>query len=128
MSSGVFTVERHERRKWTCLNCRSLIHALVAACGIGRENSTNGLLAQMCVPLARCADQLRCPAKEVFFGRDRLDLPPSPPAQWVDAGVAPLQPSNARIGQIQNRKRPDHHSPGNESHLKAADPGLDQAF
>ena len=64
---GVFTVERHIRGKWTCVQCQSLIQAPVPAQIIDKGIPTAGLLAQVLV--AKYADHLPLYRQEGIFAR-----------------------------------------------------------
>lgn len=87
---GVFTVERHIRGKWVCVQCETLTQAPVPAHVIDKGIPTTGLLAQ--VLIAKYLDHVPLYRQEAIFGRAGLAIPRSTLAQWVgQCGVA-LQP------------------------------------
>ena len=87
---GVFTVERHIRGKWTCVQCQTLIQAPVPAQIIDKGIPTAGLLAQVLV--AKYADHLPLYRQEGIFARAGMALPRSTLAQWVGVCGVQLQP------------------------------------
>jgi transposase len=87
---GVFTVERHVRGKWACVNCETLTQAPVPAQVIDKGIPTAGLLAH--VLIAKYADHLPLYRQESIFGRAGLAIPRSTMAAWVGACGVQLQP------------------------------------
>jgi transposase len=87
---GVFTVERHIRGKWACIQCETIIQAPVAAHVIDKGIPTTGLLAQVLV--AKYADHQPLYRQEGIFGRAGLAIPRSTLAQWVGTCGVRLQP------------------------------------
>ena len=78
---GLFTVERHIRGKWTCIENQTLIQAPVPAQIIDKGIPTAGLLAQVLV--AKYADHLPLHRQEGIFARAGLELPRSTLSAWV---------------------------------------------
>ena len=87
---GLFTVERHIRGKWTCIECQTLIQAPVPAQIIDKGIPTAGLLAQVLV--AKYADHLPPYRQEGIFARAGLELPRSTLGAWVGMCGVQLQP------------------------------------
>ena len=87
---GLFTVERHIRGKWACLDCKTLIQAPVPPQIIDKGIATAGLLAQVLV--AKFADHLPLYRQENIFARAGMELPRSTLAQWVGICGVRLQP------------------------------------
>jgi transposase len=92
---GVFTVERHVRGKWVCVQCEKLTQAPVPAHVIDKGLPTTGLLAQVLV--AKYSDHLPLYRQEAIFGRAGLALSRSTLAQWVGACGVQLQPLVAAL-------------------------------
>ena len=87
---GTFTVERHIRGKWACIQCETLVQAPVPAHVIDKGIPTTGLLAQ--VLIAKYLDHLPLYRQEAIFGRAGLPIPQSTLAQWVGQMGVVLQP------------------------------------
>jgi transposase len=87
---GVFTVERHVRGKWVCVECETLVQAPVAAHIIDKGIPTTGLLAQVLV--AKHADHLPLYRQEAIFARAGFAIPRSTLGQWVGTCGVQLQP------------------------------------
>ena len=87
---GVFTVERHVRGKWVCVQCETLVQAPVAPHIIDKGIPTTGLLAQVLV--AKYLDHLPLYRQEHIFERAGLAIARSTLAQWVGECGAQLQP------------------------------------
>ena len=87
---GVFTVERHIRGKWACVQCETITQAPACAHVIDKGIPTSGLLAQVLV--AKYADHLPLYRQEAIFGRAGLAIPRSTLAQWVGSCGVQLQP------------------------------------
>lgn len=87
---GLFTVERHIRGKWTCIECQTLIQAPVPAQIIDKGIPTAGLLAQVLV--AKYADHLPLYRQEGIFARAGLGVPRSTLGAWVGQCGVQLQP------------------------------------
>jgi len=87
---GLFTVERHIRGKWTCIECQTLIQAPVPAQIIDKGIPTAGLLAQVLV--AKYADHLPLYRQEGIFARAGMELPRSTLGAWVGMCGVQLQP------------------------------------
>ena len=87
---GLFTVERHIRGKWTCIECQTLIQAPVPAQIIDKGIPTAGLLALVLV--AKYADHLPLYRQEGIFARAGLALPRSTLGAWVGMCGVQLQP------------------------------------
>ena len=66
---GMFTVERHIRGKWACVQCETITQAPVKAHVIDKGIPTAGLLAQVLV--AKYADHLPLYRQETIFARRR---------------------------------------------------------
>jgi len=86
---GLFTVERHIRGKWTCIECQTLIQAPVPAQIIDKGIPTAGLLAQVLV--AKYADHLPLYRQEGIFARAGLGVPRSTLGAWVGQCGVQLQ-------------------------------------
>ena len=87
---GVFSVERHVRGKWVCVQCETLVQAPVAPHIIDKGIPTTGLLAQVLV--AKYLDHLPLYRQEQIFERAGLAIARSTLAQWVGECGAQLQP------------------------------------
>lgn len=87
---GVFTVERHIRGKWTCVQCQSLVQEPVPAHIIDKGLPTAGLLGQVLV--AKYADHLPLYRQETIFARAGMALSRSTLADWVGTCGVQLQP------------------------------------
>ena len=87
---GVFSVERHVRGKWVCVQCETLVQAPVAPHIIDKGIPTTGLLAQVLV--AKYLDHLPLYRQEHIFERAGLAIARSTLAQWVGECGAQLQP------------------------------------
>ena len=87
---GLFTVERHIRGKWACVQCQSLIQAPVPAQIIDKGIATAGLLAQVLV--AKYADHLPLYRQEGIFARAGLGIRRSTLGAWVGLCGVQLQP------------------------------------
>ena len=87
---GLFTVERHIRGKWTCIECQTLIQAPVPAQIIDKGIPTAGLLAQVLV--AKYADHLPLYRQEGIFARAGMAIPRSTLGAWVGVCGVHLQP------------------------------------
>jgi transposase len=87
---GVFTVERHVRGKWVCVQCETLVQAPVAPHIIDKGIPTTGLLAQVLV--AKYLDHLPLYRQEAIFERAGLAIVRSTLAQWVGECGVQLQP------------------------------------
>ena len=87
---GVFTVERHIRGKWACVQCETITQAPACAHVIDKGIPTTGLLAQVLV--AKYADHLPLYRQESIFARSGLAIPRSTLAQWVGTCGVRLQP------------------------------------
>ena len=87
---GVFTVERHVRGKWACVQCETITQVPVNAHVIDKGIPTTGLLAQVLV--AKYADHLPLYRQETIFARAGLAIPRSTLAQWVGTCGVQLQP------------------------------------
>ena len=86
---GLFTVERHIRGKWTCIECQTLIQAPVPAQIIDKGIPTAGLLAQVLV--AKYADHLPLHRQEGIFARAGMAIPRSTLGAWVGLCGVQLQ-------------------------------------
>ena len=78
---GLFTVERHIRGKWACVQCQTLIQAAVPAQIIDKGIPTSGLLAQVLV--AKYSDHLPLYRQESIFARSGFAIPRSTLGAWV---------------------------------------------
>ena len=87
---GVFTVERHIRGKWACLQCQTLTQAPIPAQVIDKGIPTAGLLAQVLV--AKYADHLPLYRQEGIFARAGMALPRATLGAWVGVCGVQLQP------------------------------------
>jgi transposase len=87
---GVFSVERHIRGKWACVQCETLTQAPVDAHVIDKGIPATGLLAQVLV--AKFADHLPLYRQESIFGRAGLAIPRSTLGAWVGSCGVQLQP------------------------------------
>jgi len=87
---GVFSVERHVRGKWTCMNCQTITQAPVPAHVIDKGIPTTGLLAQVLV--AKYLDHQPLYRQEGIFGRAGVAIARSTLAQWVGMCGVQLQP------------------------------------
>ena len=87
---GLFTVERHIRGKWACLQCQTLIQAPVPAQIIDKGIPTAGLLAQVLV--AKYSDHLPLYRQEGIFARAGMAIPRSTLGAWVGQCGVQLQP------------------------------------
>lgn len=87
---GVFTVERHIRGKWACVQCHSLVQEPVPAHVIDKGLPTAGMLAQVLV--AKYADHLPLYRQETIFARAGMVLSRSTLADWVGTCGVQLQP------------------------------------
>lgn len=87
---GVFTVERHIRGKWACVQCETITQTPVQAHVIDKGIPTTGLLAQVLV--AKYADHLPLYRQEGIYARAGLAIPRSTLAQWVGTCGVRLQP------------------------------------
>ncbi len=87
---GVFSVERHVRGKWACVQCETIVQAPVPAHVIDKGIPTAGLLAQVLV--AKYADHLPLNRQETIFARAGLAIPRSTLAHWVGSCGVQLQP------------------------------------
>ncbi|MEY3201720.1 MAG: hypothetical protein RIR70_1270 [Pseudomonadota bacterium] len=87
---GVFTVERHIRGKWACVQCQTLTQAAVPAHVIDKGIPTARLLAQVLV--AKFQDHLPLYRQEGIFARAGVAIARSTLAQWVGQCGVVLQP------------------------------------
>ena len=86
---GVFSVQRHTRGKWACVQCHTLIQAPVPAEVIDKGIPTSALLAQVLV--AKYADHLPLYRQEAIFARAGLGIARSTLASWVGVCGVRLQ-------------------------------------
>ena len=87
---GTFTVERHVRGKWACVDCQKLVQAPVPAQIIDKGIPTSNLLANVLV--AKYGDHLPLYRLEEIYAREGVPLPRSTLAQWVGQCGVQLQP------------------------------------
>ena len=87
---GYFQVEEHQRDKWVCKACETIVQAPVAPHVIDKGIPTPGLLAH--VLIAKYADHLPLYRQKEIYGRSGVPIPRSTMAEWVGACGVKLQP------------------------------------
>lgn len=84
---GSFTVERHVRGKWACVQCQTLIQAPVPPAVIDKGIATAGLMAHVAV--AKYIEHQPLYRQESTFDRAGFPVPRSTQAEWI--GVIGVQ-------------------------------------